>query len=351
MKKIPVLAVFCSVSLALPCLADSFTLKDGSTFEGTILKEEADSYVVEVKVTKSIRDERKIAKADVAKIEREQPDLLAFEAIKGLAPTPDLMTADDYSQSIAKVEKFLKDFRASNKSKDAKKILDTLKAESAQVTAGGLKLKGAMVAPEKYQANAYEFDAMVQEAKIRRLVADSQFVAALRLFSEFDKDYRTTLPWGALSPLMLQVLTNYSAEISQSLATLDARTKKREAGLAQMTPEDRKITQAAIAEENAALDARYKAEKEAKIAWVTTSPYHKASLEEATKFAESEKKRLAAAKTTLGVDGGKAYRDAWTAVHSGVDAASTTAALTAAKTAGVVPRYLAPLEAAAKTKK
>lgn len=351
MKKIPVLAAFCTASLVLPCVADSFTMKDGSKFEGAIVKEAADSYVVEVKVTKSIKDERTIAKADVAKIEREQLDLVAFEAIKGLAPTVDLMAADDYSQSIAKVNQFLKDYPASSKSKDAKKILDTLKAESTQVAAGGLKLNGAMVTPAQYEANAYEYDAMVQEAKIRRLVADSQFLAALRLFTDFDKDFRTTLPWGAVSPLMLQVLNSYSAEVNQNLSTLDARIKAREAGLSQMTPESRKITQNAITEENAALDARFKVEKDAKVVWVTISPYHKASLEEAAKLADSEKKRLSAAKTTLGVDGGKAYRDALATIRAGADVPTTTAALTAAKTAGVVPRYLAPLEAAAKPKK
>jgi hypothetical protein len=70
-------------------------------------------------------------------------------------------------------------------------------------------------------------------------------------------------------------------------------------------------------------------------------------LEDTVKFCEQELTRLGAAQTALGVDGGKAYRDAWTATHGG-NAAAVSAALAAAKTAAVPARYLAPLEAAAK---
>jgi hypothetical protein len=68
------------------------------------------------------------------------------------------------------------------------------------------------------------------------------------------------------------------------------------------------------------------------------------------KFCEQELVRLGKVQTVLGVDGGKAYRDACTAVRGGsaAAAAAAAAALAAAKTAAVPARYLAPLEAAAK---
>lgn len=351
MKKLSALAALYSVTLALPCAADTFTLKDGTKLDAKIVKEEGDSYVLEVQVTKSIKDERTIAKADVVKIDRDQPDLLKFEEIKKLVPVPDLLTADDYSQNIAVVDKFLKDYKTSSKAKDAKAILDTLKAESVQVSGGSLKLNGAMVSPQQYEANAYELDARVLEAKINTYIRNNQVVAALRAFTDLDRDYRTTLSYGALSPVIQQLIKSYAAETDESLRTLDARTKQRAAGLSQMASEDRKITEAAIAEENQLIDARYKSEKASKVVWVTTSPFHKASLDDASKFAQAELKRLSTVKTALGVDGGKAYREAFTAVRGEAKLTEVTAALSAAKTAGVVPRYLAPLEAAAKGRK
>lgn len=351
MKTKSSLAALCLLSITLPSHADTFMMKDGTTLEAKVISETADAYQLEVQVTKSIKDERRVLKADVAKKSADQPDLKAFEAIAKLAPTPDLMSADDYLVQIAAVEKFLKEYRASNKTKEAKAILETLKAESAQVTAGGIKYNGKIVSPADFKANAYDLDARVEEAKIHRLVDSNEYLAALRAFVDFDRDYRTTLSYGALSTIIKQVIQNQVAEAKQSLAGYDARIKAREVGLQQMAADDRKISENAIKAETVELDKRYKAEKDAKQVWVTTSPFNKASLEDTVKTGETELVRLAAVKTALGVDGGKAYRDLYTAVHSGANAAAVSTAITAAKTALVPPRYLAPLEAAAKGRK
>lgn len=351
MKSNPALASLCLSLIALPCHADTFTLKDGTTLEARVISEAGDTYVLEVQVTKSIKDERKIPKADVVKRTAEQPDLKAFEVIAKTVPTADLLSADDYAPLIAAVEKFLRDNRASSKTKEARAMLETLKAESAQVSAGGIKFNGKIITPAEYKTNAYDMDARVKEAQIRRMVDASQFLPALRAFADFDRDFRTTLSYGALAPLMRQVVQNQVAEAKQALLTYDARIKARDVGLQQMTLEDRKVTEAAIKEESAQLEARFKAEKDAKITWVTTNPFHKASLDETVKFGELELVRLAAVKTVLGVDGGKSYRDVYTAVQSGANAAAVTTALTAAKAAAIPASYLAPLEAAAKGRK
>ena len=351
MKTNSALAAFCLSTIALPCQADTFTLKDGTTLEASVISEAGDTYVLEVQVTKSIRDERRVAKADVVKRVADQPDLKAFEPIAKLVPTPDLLSVDDYPLQIAAVEKFLKDHRASSKTKDARAILETLKAEANQVDAGGVKFNGKMLSPLDYKANAYDLDARVEEAKIRRLVENNQFLPALRAFADFDRDYRATLAYGTLAPLIRQVIQSEVADAKQALLTYEDRTKARLVGLQQMTPEDRKVTETAIQEESAQLDARLKAEKAAKQNWVTTSPFNKASLEAAVTFGELELARLAAVKTVLGVDGGKAYRDLYNLVYNGGSVAAISVAVTAAKTALIPPRYLAPLEADAKARK
>ncbi len=351
MKTHPSLAALCLLSLALPSHADLFTLKDGTTVEGKVISEAGDSYKLEVQVTKSIKDERTIPKADVVKRAGEQPDLKAFEAIAKFAPTPDLLSVDEYLTKIAAVEKFLKAHAISSKAKEAAAILATLKTESAQVAAGGIKLNGKMVSPEEYKANAYDLDARVMESKIRDLLKEEQPLAALRLFVEFDKEYPTTLSHGSLAPLIRQVIQNEVAGAKESLASLDARLKAREVGLQQMNAENRRASTEAIAEETALMETRFKAEKDAKQGWVTSSPFHKASLEETVTFGGVELARLAAIKTVLGADGGKAYRDLYNAIYSGADAAAVSTALAAAKTMKIPARYLAPLEAEAKDRK
>lgn len=348
MKRKPAFALLCLLGIALPSRADTFTLKDGTTLEGTVISDAGDTYVLEVQVTKSIRDERKIPKAEVVKVTRAEPDAKAFEAISKMVPTTDFLTADEYAVNIAAVEKFIKDNPTSSNLKKAKTMLETLKSESVQVTAGSVKINGKMVSPAEYQANAYDLDARVQEAKIRDLVEDNQFLPALRLFVDFDRDYRNTLAYGALITMMKQVIQHQVDEAKDTLLTLDTRTKERSVGLQRMALEDRKKTEEAIKSETAEIEAVYKKEKDAKQPWPTTSPFHKASLEDTVKFGQAELVRLSAVKTILGLDAGKAYREVWSAIQNGANAATVTAAIANAKAAAVPPRYLAPLEAKAK---
>ena len=167
MKRKPAFAL--SASSELPSqLCRTFKLKDGTTVEGRIVSDAGDTYVLEVQVTKSIRDERKIPKADVVRITREEPDAKAFEAIAKLVPPRTCSLRTNTRQNIAAVQKFLKDISHQRQPRSAKTMLETLKSESAQVAAGSIKINGKMVSPAEYQANAYDLDARVQEAKIRR---------------------------------------------------------------------------------------------------------------------------------------------------------------------------------------
>jgi hypothetical protein len=351
MKRKPAFALLSLLAITLPTHADTFQLKDGTTVEGTVISDTGDTYVLDVQVTKTIRDERRIPKADVVKVTREEPDAKAFQAISKLVPAPDLLTADEYAVNIAAIEKFIKANPTSSNLRNARKMLETLKAEASQVAAGGMKINGKIVSAAEYQANAYDLDARVQESKIRDLVNDNQFLPAVRMFVDFDRDYRNTLAYGSLITLMKQVIQHQVDQAKESLLTLDARNKERAVGLQRMALEDRKKTEDAIKAENAEIEALYKAEKDAKQNWPTTSPFHKVSLEDTVKFGQTELVRLGAVKTILGLDSGKAYREVYTALQSGANAATVTTALASAKAAGVPPRYLAPLEAKAKAVK
>lgn len=332
---------------AIPAAADTFTLKDGSTLEGRILREVSGSYVIEVQVTKSIKDERTIPKTDVTKIVKEKPDVAAFKAIAGLYPAPDLLTAEEYGQRIRTVEKFLVEHRGSSKSKEAKDMLAKLKSEANEILAGGIRIHGKIVPPIEYRSNSYEIDAMVQEAKIRALVKDGNYLQSLRAFSNFSRDYRNTSAHAELLPLITQVINSYLNEINEALEGFEKRTRERQIGLDRMPPGTRQATENAIREETAQVEAQFKREKDAKLGWVTTNLYFKPSLDDTVAFGKQELSRIASLKTATPVDAGKAYRDALALIQARGDKAAISTAINAAKTALVPQRYLAILEAAA----
>ncbi len=340
------IVTFCLLINSLPCLGDTFTLKDGSSFEAKIISEVGDTYVLDVQVTKSIKDERKVLKSDVTKIQSVKHDLVAFERIQKFTPTPDLLSADEYSLKISAVEKFLNLYGQSSKVKDATAILETLKSEAAQISGGAIKFNGNMISAADYKLNAYELDAQVQDAKIRRFLKAGQTVQALRAFTKFDVDYSATNVRRALLPLIKKAMQDQAAEATQLLNTLEARTKERETGLQRMSVESRRITVAAMAEEDAAFKAQYDAELQATVGWPTLSPFIQESLDETLSFSESEMARIQEPLSYTG-DSGKAYRDAWASIHHGENPEAISTAMSVVTEALIPERYTAKLEAAA----
>lgn len=333
--------------LAPQVSADIFILQDGSKIEGSILREEGENYVIEVQVTRSIKDEKIIPKADVAKIEQEKPEIKAFEAIAALVPAPDLLGPEQYSARIQAVEKFLSEHRGSSKSKEARAILNTLKQEANEILAGGIKVNGQIIPPAEYRANALEIDARGQEKKIRALISGSHFLAALRAFSEFDREFKGTQPHTDILPLITQAINRYMAEVQVQLDGYDKRLKDREAGLSRMQFDDRRNTEAAIKEELAIVEQQLKAERDARLGWVTIHPFHKPTMEETLSFGKQELSRINAASSRPATDAGKAYREALQKINAATDEAARKTALSEARSAGVPAKYLAILEAAA----
>jgi len=334
------------LTLTLAAPADTFVLKDGSKLDGVILHEDATTYSLEVQITQSIKDERKITKADVVKVEREDPSQAAFAALCHVTPTPDALRAAEYAPKMRLVEEFLRDYPTSSHVKAAEAILATLQSEARAVGAGAIKINRLIVAAADYKANQYELDAVLRAAKIRQWVKESMMLAALRAFAEMDKDFRNTTAYTELVPWMQQVIPAYLEEVSQSLATLETRTKERNLGLERMAPIDRRSTETAIQQENAAIEAQFKRETAAQTGWVTVDPFFKPALDATLAFAKQELARLAATKSAPQVDGGKIFREAWILIQGHSEPAKVIQAITAAKAALVPPRYLTLLEIA-----
>jgi len=328
--------------------ADTFLMKDGTELRGVVLKQDTTSYFVEIQFAKGIKDERVLAKEDVVSIVREKPDVAAFELIAELFPIPDALTSGQYDQRIRAVEKFMAEYRGSSKYKVAKEMLAALKSEVSEIQAGAVKLDGKIISSADYQANAYEIDARIAAASIKRLIDDARYLEALRGFSTFERDFRNTASYDLVVPLIKQVISVYTAGISHSLSGYDERIKDRETGLEQMPLADRNNTIGAIAQETMALDSRFQAQKAAKIGWVTPHLFHKASLVDTLAYGKKELARLETAKKVAMGDGGKAYQNAFLLIKDGAKQEVVSAAINAAKAAGVSPRYMQNLQAAAK---
>lgn len=320
-RKTPLVAASCLFLFAQAATADTIVMKNGEKIVGKLLREDADSYVIEVMVTETIRDEKILPRADVSFVEKEKADLKAFAELEGLVPAPELLGKDAYELRIEKLREFLKAYPESEKAKDAKAMIDLLSAEHAIVAAGGIKFGEEMVSPEDYEANAYEYDVRISEKQIKDAVARRDLLAALRLYAEYGVKFGESEGQQGLAALMLQVLGAYKISLEENLASLDQRIEKRQAGLASMALDDRSKTESALKEQMEKIAKRFADEKAAGQKWPTPDAFHKESMDESLRLVTSETARIQnlTQGEPLKLPLAETYRVAWGKLANGTD--------------------------------
>jgi hypothetical protein len=234
----------------------------------------------------------------------------------------------------------------------AKKIAAELEQEQTAIETGGVKLNGQILTADARQADAVEIDARVLAATARQLAESGALVPALRKASELEKDFASTATFREFLPYYRQLIHTQRTRAVTAAEGYEARVKERDSGLARMQPNDRAATERAIAEQAREGKTRYDSEKAAGHKWLSPDQWDKPALDDAVRHADQELKRLGSLKLDTKTDGGKAWRDAWSALHaSPADPAAINTALGNARSARLPQRYLARLEEAAKAAK
>ncbi len=328
-------------ALAFTCAADTIEMKDGTTYEGSILKQEGDDYIVEVQVTKTIRDERRIPRADVARIVAERKDETEFEELAKLTPAPDLLTEGEYDARIDLVEKFLRKYPTSKRKAEANSILSELASEREAITKGGIKFDGKLIAAPERNPEAYALDARIAAAKTQRHGDAGEILLALRAWSALEKEFLGSSAYLETIPYAVKLMRSHLATVTNALNGFDARVRERESGLSRMAAADRTRSKEAIDDELASYQRRVDTERAAGIKWLSLDPYVKQPLEDTRRSLESEIRRLENLQETSLPKIEAAYTQAWAAVtKEGATQQEVDSAMSQARGTQVPQAYL-----------
>ena len=324
--------------------ADTIVLKTGKKIEGEIISQDDKDYLVQVFVTKSIKDERRIPKDEVARIIKESPDVKAFHDVAALVPTPDLLTASSYQKRLAICKDFISKFPNSAHHKDAKKILATLENEFKTISAGGIKQDGQLIARADMEANSYEIHARMLLHSMNKYAAARHYMHALRKWEILRTDYKNSTSFKKGIPVAKRTLRLYQISLKQLLDTLDVRIEKRKSALRSMSEGDRERTLDALAERKKIHLNRLEREKTIdKLKWLSIDPLHKESLSHSFNLTGTELSSIANIDTSKIELAGASYRDTWTALaEENLEVA--TAHIKNLKSLRIPERYIQPLE-------
>ena len=273
--------------------ADTIKLKDGSILEGKILEESPSTIKIEYNVTKSIKDIRSINRSEIKEIDKVSEDKIAFNTIKSLLPTEDLLSTDDYDKILAdKPAKFLALYPSSNHKDSVQQIIDEIEKEKALTESGGIKLNGKWITGVEAAKDKYNHQAQILAVKIIKANKKNNYSLMLDHFDELQMNYPYSLAYGKTIPLIKETLPKYDITLKREEKAYQVRNKEREDQYKSMEEEDKKRTEAAFQAGLKKFQLRKQEAKELKKIWLPVNKWDLESILDARRTIVKESDKL-----------------------------------------------------------
>ncbi|MEP6672973.1 MAG: PTPDL family protein, partial [Chthoniobacter sp.] len=232
--------------------ADTMTLKNGEHLEGKITKETDKDVTIDVQVSAGIVDERVVLRADIEKMDKMSPELVAYQALTRIQLQPNSLPAAQYDQYIAALDAYVQQYPNSSQTADVRKILSAFRAEQTRVEGGEVKLNGNWLDKEQVQKEKVQINGQLAFNYMKGESAAGDYVDALNAFAALEKTY----PGASVMPdaieLARKIIPALQTELERAIPEQKAIKLQREKGAKTAGPAQRAQILAAIKQEDAA---------------------------------------------------------------------------------------------------
>lgn len=270
---------------------DKLFLKSGEVLEGAVLEDTPAGVKIQVR-TGTIKETKTFSRDKVDRIERPQPDELAFDDLKSKLPTPSLLDEVGYRKLIELAERFQRDYPDSKHKQGVQGMLDELKGEFAKVSAGGLKMNGQWISPEDRKAHQENIDAGIMLTKISALARSGAYLQALRGIDTLRSQFGKTKAAAESYDLGMGVMRAYGRQLTQMVEDRKAYETAFVERKARMTEAELRAVEADAAQKQAQIASLNLREKAAGVKWFSVNPE---SVESISTAIEDVRKQMAIA--------------------------------------------------------
>lgn len=311
-KSLPLLTLF-----SLYASADTFILESGKSLEGKIISEDDESYLLEIQVTHSIKDEKRIKKSEIKEIIKVSEEEIAFNSLKPYLDAPDLSSEKEYIEKIGKLSTFVVKFPDSEHIDFVNKAISKLQDELKSIKEGAIKLNGLIIPESGILANQYDIDASILLKKLHRLHEANSSHDILKIWEKFYPEYSYSSSMEEAVPIMISTLRRYRSQLANLRDTLPSRVKKRKAAMERLNEDDEQRTIEALKEREQLFKTIHQQERETGRIWLTLDDYDNNIINYNLKKTEEVMKLLHGFNPAKTANGGLIYRNAWTAITAG----------------------------------
>jgi hypothetical protein len=225
------LLLLAAALLPATIFADTVVLSTGERISGRILSETD----AEVRIETSeggIVDERVIPRGEVASIQRQTPDALAWERLAQIKlGANSLPSAASYETFIAPLKAFAAQFPESKHRETAERIAAEFEVEKKRVAEGEIKLNGAWLSKEQAQRERYQIHGAIAFNYLRDQATRGDLIGALNTFDVLERQYNGSSGYLDAVEYVRRMLPAVKQQADARLATLPGENAERERGV------------------------------------------------------------------------------------------------------------------------
>ncbi|MES2569760.1 MAG: PTPDL family protein, partial [Verrucomicrobiota bacterium] len=269
------------------------TLKSGEKLEGKITSETDTEITLEQKISAGITDSRVVAKSEVLKVDKEQPDVVAWQSLKNLRPGTNSLPSTTYDATLRSLEGFVNEFPQSAHLADAKKSIADFQEEKSRVDDGEVKLNGKWLSKAEAQNERYQINGLLAFNYMKEQSAGGDFVGALNTFDAMEKQFPGARTWPDAVELARRIAASLKAEVDRRQPMVVAAMAERAKGIQLASIAQRTEMEAAAKRETAAAEATMAAAEKRGLKWPPLLVNHQKSLTALQGKLASEIPRLA----------------------------------------------------------
>ncbi len=275
-------------------MADTVILKNGEKLDGKITAETATEITVEYHETPSILETKTVKKTDIDKVEKEQPDEIAYLALKGTQPGPNSLPGTSYSQVLRPLQAFLVQYPKSAHAAEVSKTVEAFQADQKRVDSGELKFNNRWLSKEEAEKERVQLTGQALLGSMQDQSRRGDYIGALNTFDQFEKAAPGAKAYADAVDLAKQGATSLKGKADSMLANAKVHNAQRDKDMQLLSAAERAATVAAVnrqtAQENAAVEAANKAGS----AWPPLLPNNEKVLADiSSKAAEAKSKYTA----------------------------------------------------------
>lgn len=273
--------------------ADTITLTTGEKVDGKIVGETATELTVEVKVSAAVTDERTIPKSTVAKIDKEQPDEIAWLALKNLKSGVNSLPAAQYDAVLRPLQGFLNEYPKSAHATEASAVLAIFDGEKKRVEDGEVRIGEKWLTKEEVDKERYQIGGLLTYQYMRSQRAAGDLIGALNSFDQMEKTYPGAKSFPDAVAAALESLAQLKATVERAQQTFQTNKAEFDAGVDASSALQKPQLLAARQRELAQGEAALAAADKAKLKWPVLVARSDKNLDAIAKKIPTEAQRLA----------------------------------------------------------